>query len=136
MLCDGGLFHVQQRIYDEYLPVLESKKSVLNEKLAIVTAKIDALKAEGVSNDTLSELLIEKEDLKNDIKILDELITDGATVDTSTFNLKLQIAYNRLNNLTTNLTNCQKEVLSSKKEKKTFGNLLKKAKKLLKRKKI
>lgn len=100
--------------YTQYLPVLESKKNELTVTLGIVDNKITALKNEGLHNETLSELLIQKEDLQNEISIVEDFISDGATVDTSAFDDRLEDIYQKLSSITTSLTDVQKEVYSER----------------------
>ena len=112
--------------YDTTLPLLETKmayqidaRNLVINKITTISDEIDRQldKSSGASamveglNAQLAELLIQKEELDNSITKLQSKITNGATVDDSAFQAKLEQAYNTLVELTTETTKLKKDVV-------------------------
>lgn len=118
--------------YDEQLPRLKTTLAKLNKDLELINNKIDAIQAEidrqinlGASSVTLdalstslAALLLQREDTRNAIQIVEDKINLGATQDTSEFDAMLESYYNTLSSLTDNFTFIQKELHTS--EQKVF----------------
>lgn len=113
--------------YDEQLPRLKTTLANLNKDLELINKKIDAIQTEidrqinlGASsvaldalNNSLAELLLQREDTNNKIQIVEDKINLGATQDTSEFDAMLENYYNTLSSLTDNFTFIQKELHTS-----------------------
>lgn len=114
--------------YETTLPLLEIKKADAENQLSIVENKITAVKQEidrqldkssGASamveglNTTLAGLLVQKEELNSRIKKYQDKIDYGQTTDTTVFDQKLSKSYDTLAELTQEITNLHKSVLTT-----------------------
>lgn len=115
--------------YESELPVLEADLASLRYEYDLVDNQISVLQAEISSqiqaststsvtveglNSELSALLMQKETLDLKITLTEEKITNGATVDTTAYDARLEKTYNELKTLTTELTAVEKEVYKSR----------------------
>lgn len=110
--------------YQQELPRLKTKQQTLNTNLEVTNNKIQVLQEEidrqinlGASsvtmdelNKTLASLLVERENIKQSIKIVDDQINIGATQDTTEFDAVIDSYYDDLVDITEEFTYVQRDL--------------------------